>query len=139
MTSPSPPNRPSPCPAHGTPPISVPHIPKMPYYPFRVAIISAQLGRPGVNCDRRSAAFRIFASSLDVLCCLYANQAPIIVAIVAGIDIPIASFSPRLKPEEEDCDDGDELDGEVLEVFGVFVALEDGLVGFGDEDAKRRK
>ena len=47
--------------------------------------------------------------------------------------MPIASFSPRLKPEDEFEDEEEEDDDESFEVFGVSAAAELVLVGFGDE------
>lgn len=57
-------------------------------------------------------------------------------ASVAGIEIPIASFSPRLKPEDEFEDEEEDDEEESFDVFGVSAVAEFVLVGFGDEAVK---
>lgn len=53
---------------------------------------------------------------------------------MAGIEIPMASFSPRLSPEDDLEDgEGDDDDEESFGVFGVFEVVVAVLVGFGDE------
>jgi len=49
------------------------------------------------------------------------------------MEMPIASFSPRLKPEDEFEDEEEDEDEESFEVFGVSAAVELVLVDFGDE------